>query len=572
MTSGQRQSIKPPHAFLFLGLRSKGALFSLCLLLTAWVQAAPLSPSDRNSIELQQQDILRQNQLQREALERSQTVRPSLPSAGVVNQGPCFTLNTIVFEEADHLSRYRQRQLTADFVAKCLNLSQINQLIKNVSDDYIQRGYITSRAFLTEQDLSQGTLTIVVLEGKLEDITLEGKSPLSLAMAFPHLKGKILNLRDIEQGMEQINRVRSTPVQIDILPGKQPGYSIINLTATPEFPLQFGVGFDNSGQKNTGVGQLNASLTANNLLGLADRWFVSGARSSAFANDHDAQSVQAGVSIPYGYGLLDYNYAYSNYLTTINNRGYDWRSRGDTQTHRVTGSWTVYRDSDMKTALMLGLTRRSSQNYLNDERLDSSSRVLTSAMLGINQSFRLWRGFATFNPTFNRGIPWLGGEHDTDKAPHSPQAEFTKWTLSSSYYLPLTESITYLTSAYGQWTPDRLYGSERLTIGGESSVRGFKEQYLAGDKGGYWRNELDWTLFSWPLLGNVGAVAAIDGGYLQPDSRDPYASGTLWGGAVGLFSAGRVVSNQLTVGWPLSYPGWLTPDRVSVYYRIGLAF
>ena len=42
MTSGQRQSIKPPRAFLFLGLRSKGALFSLCLLLTAWVQAAPL--------------------------------------------------------------------------------------------------------------------------------------------------------------------------------------------------------------------------------------------------------------------------------------------------------------------------------------------------------------------------------------------------------------------------------------------------------------------------------------------------------------------------------------------------
>jgi hemolysin activation/secretion protein len=57
----------------------------------------------------------------------------------------------------------------------------------------------------------------------------------------------------------------------------------------------------------------------------------------------------------------------------------------------------------------------------------------------------------------------------------------------------VTRNAWWLTSAYGQWSPDRLYGSERLTLGGESSVRGFKEQYLSGDNGGYWRNELGYS-------------------------------------------------------------------------------
>ncbi|MDV0916573.1 POTRA domain-containing protein, partial [Enterobacter asburiae] len=76
-------------------------------------------------------------------------------------------------------------------------------------------GYITSRAFLTEQDLSGGQLNIVVLEGRLEAIRLEGETPRMLKMAFPGRVGGILNLRDIEQGMEQINRLRSEPVQIE---------------------------------------------------------------------------------------------------------------------------------------------------------------------------------------------------------------------------------------------------------------------------------------------------------------------------------------------------------------------
>ncbi|WP_159565441.1 ShlB/FhaC/HecB family hemolysin secretion/activation protein [Budvicia diplopodorum] len=539
---------------------------------SSFIYAAPLNPAEREDSQQQQRDILLQNQQQREDLERSIQLQDSTKIPQVEVKGPCFQIAEINIEQASLLSEKHKQQLVQPYLEQCIGVTQISQLVEKISDWYISRGYITSRAFLTEQDLSSGKLNIVVLEGKLEEIRLEGKVTSEVRMAFPGLVGHILNLRDIEQGMEQINRTRTVPVQIEILPGSEQGLSVVNLTATPEFPLSFGLGFDNSGQKSTGTGQINASVTGNNLLGLADKWYVSGAKSSDYSNSHDAQSVQASLSVPYGYGLLDYSYSYSDYLSSIENRGFFWRSSGDTQTHRLNSSWVLYRDSDIKTGLALGITHRINNNYLNDVLLESSSRKLSNFSVGITHSQKIWSGFATLNPTYTHGVPWLGAEDDHGKVSNAPKAEFSKWNVSGSYYFPLTEKLTWLSSLYGQWTPDRLYGSERLTIGGESSVRGFKEQYLAGDNGGYLRNEISWNFITLPVLGNISAIAAVDGGYLHHDSLDPYASGTLWGSAIGLTANNNHYFSSVTVGKPLSYPDWLKPDSVSMYYRIGLVF
>ncbi len=544
----------------------------LCgLTISAVALAAPTSPSDRESIEQQQRELLRQNQQQREEL---QNITPILnhPSIEVAPSGACFTIDKITLEGSTLISRTERDALLSPYLHQCLDLNRINLLVQQVSDWYMQRGYITSRAFLSEQDLATGELTLLIMEGHLEKILIDNYAERILKTTFPGLEGKILNLRDVEQGMEQLNRTRKNPVKIEILPSEQAGYSIVNLTGEPEFPVMGSLGFDNSGQKSTGTGQLNASLTVNNVLGLADQWFVSGARSSDFAHSYNARSVQAGVSLPYGYWLFDYNYSYSDYQNTILNNGYDWASTGDTQTHRLNMSRVLYRDGDTKTSMALGITHRIGRNYLNDSLLESSSRKLSSVSLGVNHGQKLWSGFATFNPSFTRGVPWLGAEDDKDKRGDVPRAEFSKWSFSGSYYLPLAQDWTYLTSIYGQWSENRLYGSERLTIGGESSVRGFKEQYLSGDNGGYWRNEINYALFTLPWLGNISSVAAVDGGYLRPDKQDSYASGTLWGASIGLSSNASHFYSQLSVGWPLSYPDWLKPDRVAVYYRIGTAF
>ena len=536
-------------------------------------QAAPLSLADRTIIQQQQRQLLNENQRQREELERS-SVLPKVapPIAGSVTQGPCFVIAHIALEGATKLSRKDAAKLTAPWLNQCLDMARLRQVMNRVSDWYISRGYITSRAFLTEQDLSSGTLRLTVLEGKLQQIRLEGVPERTLKMTFPGLEGKILNLRDIEQGMEQLNRVRQTPVEIEIVPGDTQGWSVVNLTATPEFPLSGSASVDNSGQKSTGTGGLNGALTGNNLPGLADKWFISGGRSSDFSNSKDAQNFAAGVSIPYGYGMLDYSYSWSNYLSTVDNRGWRWRSTGDSETHRLMGSWVLFRNGAIKTGLTTGITHRTNHNYLDEVLLHSSSRKLSSLMVGFQHTQKIFGGVATFNPSVTWGVPWFGAENDHDKAGDLPRAEFRKWSVNGSFQRPLAQKLWWLTSLYFQWSPDRLYSSERLTLGGEASVRGYKEQYISGNNGGYWRNELNYSLFTLPWLGQIGAMAAFDGGWLKQDGFDQYASGTLWGTAIGLTSSARGFSSQFTVATPVSYPDWLAPDHLNFYYRMTLAF
>lgn len=230
-------------------------LMGVLLLLSQPVIAAPLSPADRDSIEQQQQQLLRQNQQQRDSLERAAPL-PGISPEGALppEEGPCFRIHTIVLNGTTLITPRQQQALLAPWQDQCLDMTRLTQVTNAVSDWYIRRGYITSRAFLTEQDLSSGVLHLTVLEGRLQQIRLEGVPQRTLAMTFPGLEGKILDLRDIEQGMEQLNRVRQVPVEIEIQPGDKQGWSVVNLTAVPQFPLSGSVSFDNSGQKSTGTG------------------------------------------------------------------------------------------------------------------------------------------------------------------------------------------------------------------------------------------------------------------------------------------------------------------------------
>lgn len=558
-----------------MGGKTLSGVFILCLsLMSASVYAAPLSPSDRDTLQQQQSDLLRREQLQRDELERSitlprSTASPSMPSP---SSGPCFTLREISLDGATLIKPAAQKTLLSPWLNRCLDMAQLTQLTNSVTDWYVSRGYITSRAFLTEQDISRGNLRLVVMEGRLQAIKMTDAPPRTLKMAFPGLEGGVLNLRDIEQGMEQINRTRTVPVQIEILPGDNAGWSVVNLTAKPEFPVTGSVSFDNSGQKSTGTGQFSGALFFNNPLGLADTWFVNGGRSSDFSHSHDAQNVAAGFSLPYGYTLLDYNYSWSNYLSTIDNNGWLWRSTGDTQTHRLNVSHVLYRNGNSKTALIGGLQHRISHNYLDDVLLQSSSRKLSSFSVGLNHTHKLLGGVGTLNPVFTRGMPWFEAETDHGKNDEQPKSQFRKWSLSASFQRPVADGLWWLSSAYGQWSPDRLHGAEQLSIGGESSVRGFKEHYISGNNGGYLRNELNGSLFTLPYVGQISAFAAVDGGWLQSDKYDPRSAGTLWGSATGLSVAGKHASSQLTLSLPLKYPDWLAPDHLVIYYRLTLAF
>ncbi|WP_260394235.1 POTRA domain-containing protein [Pseudomonas aeruginosa] len=127
------------------------------VLLPLLASAAPFtSPGDRDLIRDRQQRLLDE---QRKRLEELQQLPGKGAPAAADASGDderCFEIRRIELEGAGH-----QRSPWA------LQGAQLNALLKAVTDHYLDRGYVTTRAYLPQQDLASGTLRIIVVEGRL---------------------------------------------------------------------------------------------------------------------------------------------------------------------------------------------------------------------------------------------------------------------------------------------------------------------------------------------------------------------------------------------------------------------
>ncbi|WP_276574462.1 POTRA domain-containing protein, partial [Pseudomonas tohonis] len=175
---------------------------------------------DRDLIRERQDRILEEQRKRLQDLQqlpgRETPVQPSAPAS----QGPCFDIRSIRLQGASLIAASRQRELLKPFENQCLDSGRLNELLKAITQHYIDKGYVTSRAYLPQQDLADGELDVIVVEGKLEGLDSSAiASDRELAMASPAGNGGVLDLREMEQLVDQINRLPSRPAQLELVPG-----------------------------------------------------------------------------------------------------------------------------------------------------------------------------------------------------------------------------------------------------------------------------------------------------------------------------------------------------------------
>ncbi|MBD2785082.1 ShlB/FhaC/HecB family hemolysin secretion/activation protein [Xenorhabdus sp. DI] len=535
-----------------------------------------------NNIDSIDQEILKQKQ--KEILKESQkqqnfgsNLEVSKPKDSFIEEDElsCQTITNISIENADHFPKSKQEALIKQNISNCMTSEDIYSLVDEVSTFYMEKGYITSRAFLRQKDVPniyKGNLIITVVEGKIDKIIINNEEPLTLKMAFPNMKEKVLNLRDIEQGLEQLNRLLSYQVKIDIRPSDKAGYSDIVLEKiSSELPIGLDLVLDNSGKKSKGRDQINISLQLDNVLNLADSWTFYGNKDLDFRGNHKTWYISSGVSIPYGYWLFNYQFSKNESYQDIPMDYFETlRYIGKGQSHSISANRTLYRDGKQKLGLNMSFTSRQTENIIGDFKL-SSGATLSTLYVGFNYDSALLGGYFRFNPAITKGLSTLGATKD-DNFKNTPKSKFHKFSGSLSYYKPLTKGIYYFTSAYGQYSLKNLYSSERLSIGGLYSVRGFKEQYITGNSGGYWRNELNWKLVNIPKLGEISLNGSLDIGWLKEEAAKSSEGGNLTGTSLGLTLNNNISNHSITIGKPLIYPKYLKPDDLVIYWSTSINF
>lgn len=144
-------------------------------------------------------------------------------------------------------------------------------------------------------------LDIVIVEGFVETIELAGPDlPLSLSSAFPGLLGQPLYLPDLEQGLDQLNRLRAYELGATLLPGElQGGTRVVVQPGKVASRWHLDSRFDNRGSELTGRHRVNLGIGLDSPLGLNDELRLSLART-VLDTPGQSQGISLYYSIPYG--------------------------------------------------------------------------------------------------------------------------------------------------------------------------------------------------------------------------------------------------------------------------------
>ncbi|VVD71247.1 peptide transporter [Pandoraea iniqua] len=521
---------------------------------------------------------------------------PDLPADADVetlpDPAPTFRIDSIVFKGANGdtvLSQSQLDRIAAPFLHKQLGRRRIDLLLRRLTEAFVADGFITTRAYLaTPQNLASGTLAITIVAGRIEGFTLNGgalrpsgKGPggdggglitdAGTAWAFPASVGDVLSLPALEQGVDQINRLRRNQAQIQILPGQAAGESIVAIQNPFGSRLNYSLGVDNYGSTETGKWRSRASIDAANVIGLQESLGLS------YTGTRDSNALVVSAAVPYGFQTFSYTAALSEYQQVIGGTALLY---GRTLSQIFGWNNVLTRSSTGRASIDVTLTKLSTERDVNDIPL--TPQDLTILRVGLSGLWRFTRdgqpGALTGAVGVSQGLPWLNATRDFSGIQRQDaHAQFTKVDASTTVQMPLAKLgstvWTWRATLTGQYSAEALFGNAQIFLGGMDSVRGFTQGGIAGDSGFYMRNEVVWANApAWQGL-RWEPYVFLDGGKAHLVAQAGWP--TLIGAGAGVRAQwqfkGQTFSGELLAGRALVQPASLGPKGSVVLVTLNWA-
>jgi hemolysin activation/secretion protein len=470
--------------------------------------AAQSADEVQRNIDAYYQDRLRQFEIQnRTNLSTRSDNSQVKPKQNAQTSKRIFADIVVFNSQARGVSQIEINKIISKYKQVPMSMPEITELQNKIQKAFFDAGYASSRVYIDTSEFSKNVLAFQASQGYIEKLVFKrgnGKKYGALFQElqgfsfYPFAKDSLLNMRDLEQGLEQMNRLQTGNASLQIVPGTQDGYSIVEITNSAKNRFVVSLGADNAGTKSNGVYRANASVCADNLLMLNDNFSFNYSRNID-GNDKNksSNSYFASLSLPLGYWTFMLSSFYSDYDVPAGLDVGSYKTDGATQNNGASLETVIKRSNSYKTSLGADIALKETINNFAGERIDASSRKLSvaSAFLTHTQSFNAGSVYAKLS--YFRGLDCFGALKNQSE--HVPLGQFYSWSLyaqySRNFKFPLTSfKLNYLLGANGQYSPDILYSSEQIAIGGQSSVRGFKEGGVSGDSGAYLRNNLSFNL------------------------------------------------------------------------------
>ena len=226
-------------------------------------------------------------------------------------------VNSIEVSPSEILTKEEINGVIGQYVGRNVFMSDIQAAINGLNNLYAEKGYVTARAYLPEQTVSNGNIKIELIESKIGNVTVVNNKYTTsgyILKRMPEKSGQLFDIVDLEKDVLDFNRYHDgVNLSANLKAGETPGTTDIELTAAETFPFHLIGMMDNAGRRSTGSLRGGPAIVADSLFHHRDQlsmgsYFAGGSISPFFDYSAPVNKKAGRVGFSYSSNFANVKY------------------------------------------------------------------------------------------------------------------------------------------------------------------------------------------------------------------------------------------------------------------------
>ncbi len=421
-------------------------------------------------------------------------------------------------------------EVAAPYAGRNVTFEELQELRHKLTLYYIDRGYINSGAVIPDQKVVEGVIAFVIVEGTLSDISIEGNKRLRT----PYIRNRLalgagppLNINDLQEKFQLLHQnplIRR--INAELGPGVRRGEATLKAGVEEARAWELGLQFANNRSPSVGGERLELFAAHNNLLGWGD------ALGARYGLTEGLDDVSAYYAVPLNAYDTTLKVQYDRSDAVVVEAPFDEIDiESESETWGVTLSHPILKTPGAEFTLALAGERRSSKTWLLGDPYSFSEGVEDGESdVTVVRFSQYWltrgrnRVFAV-RSVFTLGLDAMGATINDSGV----DGRFFAWLgqIQWARRLPFVKNAQVIFRTDLQFSDSPLLPLEKFSVGGASSVRGYRENQIVRDNAAVSSAELRIPVFRLPLPkisrnpedGMVQLAPFIDWGWAENKNR-----------------------------------------------------
>lgn len=411
-------------------------------------------------------------------------------SSSVYAQNSKFQISSYEVEGNTLLPESQVEQLLKGYLGTDRSIDDVNAAADALRKAYEEAGYPVIKVFPPQQTAESGQIKLKVIEGQVQSVTVKGNQAYNeenIRASLPALQEKTKpNAKQIVAAIAAANENPAKQVAVNFQSAEEIGQIDAVVNVTEDHPQKFTVGYDNMGATSTGVNRINLGYQNANLFNRDHMATVQFGTSLDYPSK--SQQLSAGYRVPFYEQGLSFDLiaaiSRSSANTNVGFGGTQFTGRGYMLGTRINQS--LPSAGEYRHRMIYGFDFKDFDNTCTGVAAGTCGTVTA---LPVSATY-----FGTLNVpevqasaalSFAINVP--GGPHGGDQeyalARAGATPSWNAWRVNANVLVPLPADLQIRVALAGQYSVDRLVPGEQFGLGGATSVRGYVERTVSGDRG-----------------------------------------------------------------------------------------